>query len=89
MADIIKDYLKGLEKELQTGNATEHSYRPHLKTLIESLGENVLAINDPRRVKCGAPDFTVEKKHTPLGHVETKDIGISLDKEENGEQIKR
>ncbi len=89
MCDMIKNYLKQVEKTFRTGNATEHSYRPYLKSVIESLRENILAINDPKRIKCGAPDLTVEKEHTPLGYIETKDIGISLDKEENSKQMTR
>jgi predicted helicase len=45
-------------------------------------------------LKCGAPDFIITRKKTPLGHVETKDIGTNLDEMErgrgpNGEQFVR
>ena len=30
------DYIHALEKELAAGNATEHTHRPALKTLLEA-----------------------------------------------------
>ncbi len=36
-ASPIDIYRRQIEKELQTGNATEHTHRPAAKTLIESL----------------------------------------------------
>ena len=44
----------------------------------------VVATNEPRRIACGAPDFNISRKGVPLGHVETKDVGISLDEMERG-----
>jgi hypothetical protein len=32
------DYVHALEKELTAGNATEHTHRPTLKALLETLG---------------------------------------------------
>ena len=89
MADPIKEYLRAVEKELQSGNTTEHSHRPHLKTLIESFDKTILAINEPKRVKCGAPDYIVVKGQTPLGYIEAKDVGIPLSNEEKSEQMTR
>lgn len=89
MSDSVKDYLKNVERELQSGNATEHSHRPHLKRLIESFDKTILAINEPKRVKCGAPDYIVVKGQTPLGYIEAKDVGIPLSNEEKSEQMTR
>ncbi len=89
MPDPVTAYLKNVEKELQAGNTTEHSHRPHLKNLIESCNKDILAINEPKRVKCGAPDYIVVKEQTPLGYIECKDVGISLDHEEKSEQMGR
>lgn len=61
MTDPIRDYLKRIEKELQSGNTTEHSHRPHLKDLLQSFDKTILAINEPKRVKCGAPDYIVAR----------------------------
>jgi hypothetical protein len=82
-------YLKTIEKEVSAGNATEHTHRPALKALIESLGNGITATNEPKRIKCGAPDFIVTHGQTPLGYIEAKDVGVSLDKAEKTDQIKR
>lgn len=86
---IFRDYLKQIQSGFVTGQATEHSYRPALKTLLESLESGIEAINEPRRIACGAPDFIVSRKGVPLGYIETKDLGISLDEVEKSEQILR
>jgi hypothetical protein len=52
----IPEYLKQIEKAHAAGNATEHTYRPALKTLVESLVKDVSATNEPKRERCGAPD---------------------------------
>ncbi|HIJ74623.1 MAG TPA: hypothetical protein HPP83_11035 [Candidatus Hydrogenedentes bacterium] len=67
------EYLKAIRKNLDKGDATEHTHRPALKTLLEALGKDIVATNEPRRIACGAPDFNVTRKAIPLGHVETKD----------------
>jgi len=82
-------YLKQIEQALAAGNATEHTHRPALKSFIESLAEGITATNEPKRVRCGAPDFIVTRGQTPLGYVEAKDVGVSLDKAEASEQLRR
>jgi hypothetical protein len=84
-----KEYLQKIEKALMAGNATEHTHRPALKTLIESLEADITATNEPKREKCGAPDFIVTKTTVPIGYIEAKDIGKSLDTVERDEQLKR
>ena len=65
------------------------TYRSYLKDLVETLSPGVVATNEPKRIKCGAPDFIITIKQTPLGYIETKDIGISLDQIERTDQMKR
>ncbi len=89
MPDEIRAYLKSLEREFLTGKAAEHSYRPALKTLIESLRKKVQAINDGRRVAVGAPDLSVSLNTLPVGYIACKDIGVSLDETARSEQMKR
>jgi DUF1680 family protein len=92
-ASPIDAYRRQIEKELQAGNATEHSHRPALKTLIESLASGVTATNEPKHVECGAPDFIVSRKspHGPvtLGYIEAKDVGKDLAEVERSDQTKR
>jgi len=89
----IDAYRRQIEKELQAGNATEHTHRPALKTLIESLASGVTATNEPKRVECGAPDFAVteNRAHGPvtIGHLEAKDVGEDLNDWAKDDQLKR
>jgi predicted helicase len=86
---VLRNYLRKIEKVYQTGNATEHTYRSALQELLETLFPGISATNEPKRIKCGAPDFIITNKQTPLGYIETKDIGISLDQIERTDQMKR
>ena len=95
-------YRHTLQASLALGNATEHTHRPALQALLEADG-NVTAVNEPKQIECGAPDFVVTLAgDNPLivGYVEAKDTSISLadiDREsararpdtDNGRQFKR
>ena len=88
----ISNYLLSVQTELSTGNALEHTYRPALKTLIESLDETINAVNEPARSAHGAPDFVFLNKSNKdliLGYAETKDLDVELDQIEKSEQLKR
>lgn len=89
MSNSLPKYLEEITGIYQQGNATEHSYRPALKKLIESLNNNLQALNEPKRIACGAPDFVINQGMVEIGHLEAKDIGTSLKKIENTPQIKR
>jgi hypothetical protein len=89
MADLILEYLKEIEKEASRGVATEHTFRPALKKLIENLDKGIAAVNEPKRIECGAPDYLVSRRNLTLGYIEAKDIGISLNETVKGEQLKR
>jgi len=86
---LLAQYVHTIEKELAVGNATEHTHRPALKTLMEGLAKGVTATNEPRRTECGAPDFLITKGSFQVGYMEAKDIGKSLDEAEKSEQLKR
>jgi len=85
----LRAYILSIEKALSEGNATEHTYRPFLKNLVESLADGITATNEPRREACGAPDFIITRNKLPVGYIETKDIGKPLSVIENDEQLKR
>ncbi|MBI1955924.1 MAG: DNA methyltransferase, partial [Acidobacteria bacterium] len=92
-AHPIDTYRRQIEKALQAGNATEHTHRPALKTLIESLATGITATNEPKREACGAPDYVVSREvrhgRVTLGYMEAKDVDEPLDDWERNEQIKR
>lgn len=83
------EYCKQIESALKAGNATEHTHRPALKSFIESIADDIVATNEPKRIKCGAPDFIVTRGETPLGYIEAKDVDESLDNAEKSEQLAR
>ena len=83
-------YLRELRETRASSDATEHSYRPALKALVESLdGEGIMAINEPTKGEYGAPDFKVSRDGVPIGYIECKDIGVNLDVVENSDQLQR
>jgi hypothetical protein len=85
----LQAYLTEISTKLKTGGATEHTHRSALQTLLESLDPKTQAINEPKRIACGAPDFVVLRGDVPIGYVEAKDVGVDLDKVESSEQLKR
>ncbi len=86
----FSEYLHQIERELRSGVAREHAYRPALKSLLESLAPGVSAINEPARSDFGAIDFVVSRgASVPVGYVEAKDIGENLDRIERSPQLKR
>ncbi|MGB6092294.1 MAG: type ISP restriction/modification enzyme [Moheibacter sp.] len=71
----IEQYIENINQRYQLGNATEHTFRGDLQQLLESLVPTIRATNEPKRQKCGAPDYILTKKDIPVGFIEAKDIG--------------
>ena len=86
----VTEYLRAIERSSRHGNATEHTYRPDLKELLESLAD-IDATNEPKRAQCGAPDYVItrQKDRLTIGYIEAKDVGVDLAAVEKTEQIKR
>ncbi|MEA3406906.1 MAG: N-6 DNA methylase, partial [Chloroflexota bacterium] len=89
MPNAISEYIHELQRIHETGDATEHSYRPALERLVESLGQGITAVNEPKRIACGAPDLAVLVDDLMVGHVEAKDVGTSLDAAARSDQLMR
>lgn len=88
----VKLYVTELQKMLKSDIAREHAYRPALHSLLDNIKHdpNISVLNDPKRSEHGAPDFVIMKtRELTLGHIETKDINVNLDKAETSEQLKR
>src|ERR1019366_5791705 len=85
----FKQYLSRLEDALRAQNATEHTHRPALKSLLEDAVRDLRATNEPTRIDCGAPDFVITQAGLTLGYVEVKDVGKSLDEAEDTDQLRR
>jgi len=72
----LKEYISTVNQKYRAGNATEHSYRGALEQLIQMLLPKLRIVNEPKRVKCGAPDYIASRKDgMPVFYIEAKDIG--------------
>lgn len=72
----LKEYISTINQKYRAGNATEHSYRGALEQLIQTLLPKLRIVNEPKRVKCGAPDYIASRKDgMPVFYIEAKDIG--------------
>lgn len=91
LAKLLSKYLTEIERNLTRGDATEHTHRPAIKSLVEEIIPGIKATNEPRRIECGAPDFVVTRgtERLIVGYIETKDIGFSLDDVVKSEQLRR
>lgn len=74
---VFIDEVKRIHEE---GDATEHSYRPALKKLLESIRNDRVALNEPKASACGAPDFRISTKKLklPICHLEAKDVNRDI-----------
>jgi predicted helicase len=88
MQHFITQYISEVGKLYKAGNATEHSYRPALKTLLESL-TRFTATNEPKRIACGAPDYIITDHNFTIGYVEAKDVPVNLNDKSLKEQFDR
>ena len=87
---LILRYITAIKGVYQSGNATEHSYRPALCDLLSDILQSYSVINEERRIACGAPDLTISKNGAPVFFLEAKDIGESyLSGESNINQFNR
>jgi very-short-patch-repair endonuclease len=85
----IKHYLDTVKKDYEAGRATEHTHRPALKALLETLDLGITATNEPKRIACGAPDYIITRDNFTIGYIEAKDVGKSLAETERSDQLKR
>lgn len=86
---MAEKYLGAVIQKYKTGKTTEHSFRGDLQDFVERTVVGVQVINEPRRQKCGAPDYIIQKKNIPIGYIEAKDIDKSLDTIDKTEQLDR
>jgi len=76
----VAQFFEDIRAVYKTGEASEHSYRPALKTLFDALSpDDVEVVNEPkRRTDVGAPDFAFFRDGVARGHCEAKDIGLGI-----------
>ncbi len=83
-------YFRSLQSQ-KISDITEHSHRPALKDLVESLaGAEVKILHEPKREgKFGSPDFKITHTESIIGYIENKKIDENLDKILKSDQIKK
>ena len=91
--DLLKIYFKELYKIHNTGKATEPSFYPALKKLLESCFEGGLANVEEKKYGANKPDFVIRKGKELIGYIEAKDFqkfeNLDYFDGSNDEQIKR
>mgnify|MGYP000873902122 FL=1 len=92
MQQIFDTYISEISKKYSREETSEYGYRTpfenFLKEIFKDIGINEID-HDPKAENGNKPDFTIKKKDIALLHIETKDIGISLDKVEKSPQMSR
>ena len=71
------EYLTRVMLHQSAGMATEHTFRGDLQRLIESIVPHIRATNEPKRQRCGAPDYILSRGDIHVGFIEAKDLGDS------------
>jgi predicted helicase len=90
MSVTVAKFTSQVAHKYQSGVAKEHSYRPAIEELLESIRPEIDAINEPKRQKIGAPDFVILHNKLQIAFLEAKDLHVDLDKEyTTKDQIKR
>jgi hypothetical protein len=85
----IAQYVAELNRIYKAGNATEHTYRPALKSLLEKMTTGLTVTNEPKRIACGAPDYIITRKEIPVGYIEAKDIDTDFKHKSHKTQFDR
>ena len=92
MQDVFADYISSLSAKFAHVETSEMGYRTDFEVLIKKIFEeiNVRRIDhDPKAEQHNKPDFIVLKNDVPILYIEAKDIGVSLDRIEDSEQMTR
>jgi predicted helicase len=86
----FEKYFKSLQSQ-KISDITEHSHRPALQDLVESLaGAKIKVLHEPKREgKFGSPDFKITHTESIIGYIENKKIDENLNKILESPQIKK
>jgi len=92
MKTTFESYLASVSKKFANQETSEMGYRTDFENLLKEI---FIAINvtrfdhDPKAKAGNKPDFVVVKYDVPILYIETKAVGVSLDKIEKSEQMAR
>lgn len=85
----VATYLDRVRKLHASGQTTEHSFRPALHELFQSIDPELQVINEPKHLTdVGAPDFVFNRGEVSIGWCEAKDIGKDVRKFATGDYSK-
>jgi hypothetical protein len=90
--DIVQNYLNAISAKFTHEETSEIGYRADFELLLKGIFESIKVTrfdHDAKAKQGNKPDFVVIKDDIPILYIETKDIGISLDKIEKSEQMTR
>ena len=92
MKNNFENYIQSISSKFSHEETSEMGYRTDFEILIKGIFESIKVkrIDHDARAKQGnKPDFVVLNNDVPILYIETKDIGVSLDKVEKSEQMAR
>lgn len=91
-SDILQNYVNSISSKYAHEGTSEMGYRTDFELLLKGIFESINVSrfdHDAKAIKGNKPDFVVIKNDVPILYIETKDIGVSLDKIEKSEQMSR
>src|SRR3989339_648913 len=92
MKNLFEKYIQSVSAKFAHEETSEMGYRTDFEILLKGVFESLKVgrIDHDARTKEGnKPDFVVLNHDIPILYIEAKDIGISLDKVEQSEQMAR
>jgi type I restriction-modification system DNA methylase subunit len=89
ISGALGEYIKEINSKLGVGDCSELTHRPEIEKLFKDCFAGCQVIGEQKKIDSGKPDFTIIQDKIPIGFVETKDIGIDLNKTEGSNQLKR
>ena len=92
MKNIFGKYIQSISSKFSYKETSEMGYRTDFEILIKEIFKSISVerIDHDARAKDGnKPDFVVLNYDIPILYIETKNIGVSLDKIEKSKQMAR
>jgi len=92
MKSYLDQYVESISTKFSYEETSEMGYRTDFELLLKEIFATIDITrfdHDAKAKKGNKPDFVVVKNDVPILYIETKDIGISLDKIEKSEQMSR
>jgi len=86
------EYVEAVSKMYKSEDATEYTYRTDFQELLRRIFEDIKVEEIKQESSTGdenKPDFIIAQNKVPILYIETKALGVSLDKIESSEQMGR